>query len=207
MHHHLVDNYTAACYSHRRVSSPPVPPSPNPSSLLPSSPSPVQVVSRLLGPYLTMVSMSSPLGGIHASGPSTLASLHELLRQQSTSTAQQVGTAAAAEVKGSHKAKGERRVRLLTKRSHDISRKEEMTQQLDRLSELVPSPLTSPSPPSPSPQVHEERWRRAAEAVSALGSSRSLSTLTLDEPVAWNRHDPLEKWALRTLGLSAETFR
>jgi tRNA(Met) C34 N-acetyltransferase TmcA len=87
---------------------------------------------------------------------------------------------------------------------------ESRSRQTTRVGPLLPPPLpalTSPSPPPPSSQVHEERWRRAAEAVSALGSSRSLSTLTLDEPVAWNRHDPLERWALRTLGLSAETFR
>lgn len=88
-----------------------------------------------------------------------------------------------------------------------------MEQQLGSRQTMRVGPPPSPShpltPPSLSPplKVHEERWRRAAEAVSALGSSRSLSTLTLDEPVAWNRNDPLEKWALRTLGLSAETFR
>ena len=55
-------------------------------------------------------------------------------------------------------------------------------------------------------QVHEERWRKAAEAVSALGSTRSLMQVAAEVPVHWATKDPLERWVTKTLGLGWETI-
>ena len=57
-------------------------------------------------------------------------------------------------------------------------------------------------------QVHEERWRKAAEAVSSMGSgARVLDEVIMNEPIHYSRSDPLEKWALRTLGLPTDLDR
>ena len=55
-------------------------------------------------------------------------------------------------------------------------------------------------------KVHEERWRKAAEAVSALGSTRSFVHVEVESPVHWARRDPLERWAARMLGLGKDTI-
>lgn len=50
-------------------------------------------------------------------------------------------------------------------------------------------------------RVHEERWRKAAEAVSALGATRAFVPVAVEAPVHWSPRDPLERWVSRTLGL------
>jgi len=51
-------------------------------------------------------------------------------------------------------------------------------------------------------QVHEERWRKAAEAVSALGAGRrSVVEVGMEEPVLWRGKDPLERWVGRMGGV------
>jgi N-acetyltransferase 10 len=46
-------------------------------------------------------------------------------------------------------------------------------------------------------QVHEERWKVAAEAAAAYGShrgSRTLTELKLETPIRYGVNDPIEKW-------------
>ncbi|TFJ80128.1 hypothetical protein NSK_008685 [Nannochloropsis salina CCMP1776] len=49
-------------------------------------------------------------------------------------------------------------------------------------------------------QVHEERWRKAAEAVSSLRGGRRVVEVAMEEPVLWGQGDPLETWVGRMVG-------
>ncbi len=59
--------------------------------------------------------------------------------------------------------------------------------------------------------LHEERWKASAEAAGsgALSGVRSLREITLDVPIRYGQHDPVEKWLnnLLCLDVAASSTR
>lgn len=58
-------------------------------------------------------------------------------------------------------------------------------------------------------QLHEERWKVAAEAAARNTSGRTLTEITLDAPIRYKAGDPVEKWlnALLCLDVATHTTR